>query len=657
MYLFQLFRSLLPLHNPIGFGASDFLELSIAAFLVAMVLAREWLEAAARRIAQKPVWAMLLLAILPAALRLALVPRYPVPTPSGADEFSQLLVADTDSHLRLANPPHPMSRFFEGIFTLQEPTYSSIFPLGQGITLALGRLLAGNPWGGVLLSVSVLCALCYWMLWAWTTPAWALAGGLMAISVFGPLSSWTNSYWGGAVSGIAGCLVFGSIPRLVAAGRMRYAILLGLGGALQLLARPLEAALLTLAIIPFLAPALRNRRVLKGIAVAVLVALPAVGLSLLQNKRIAGSWSVLPYMLSRYEYGVPASFTFQPNPVPHRELTAEQQLDYEAQAAKHGDGPETFGSYFGRYAGRARFYRFFFLAPLYAALPFFLASLGERRRLQVAAALLVFTLGVNFYPYFYPHYIAAAACLLLLAAVMALRRLSESPWGREAARLILFLCAAHFLFWYGLRALAPEPVVSAMASYETWDFINSGDPEGRIAINSQLTQSPGKQLVFVRYGPRHMFHTWIRNAADIDGARVVWAGDLGAAENEKLVRYYPERTAWLVEPDAHPPRVTPFQPAQPETPAISTFRPLPRSRNHRVRNRRAHRRNCRSRRCPKRKALSRFGARGSGFRDKAHQLTVRQLSWILERQPSILTPTRVEPAGEQSEILLPLPRR
>ncbi|HLK21292.1 MAG TPA: hypothetical protein VKT81_20215, partial [Bryobacteraceae bacterium] len=65
---------------------------------------------------------------------------------------------------------------------------------------------------------------------------------------------------------------------------------------------------------------------------------------------------------------------------------------------------------------------------------------------------------------------------------------------------------------------------------------------------------------FVRYSPRHMFQDeWVYNAADIDGSRVVWARDLGAEENEKLLRYYPGRTALLLESDLQRPQLSPYQ--------------------------------------------------------------------------------------------------
>src|SRR5580693_9462392 len=223
------------------FGPSDLLELTLAALLVLMaIVSRPWIEPVASRLAPKTGWCMLLLALLPVALRLALLPHHPVPSPDVYDEFGHLLVADTLLHFRLANPPHPLHQFFETYFVLQEPAYGSIFPIGQGLAIALGWTLFGHPWAGVALSIGALCALCYWMLRAWTTPGWALIGGLLAVIEFGPLNQWMNSYWGGGVSALAGCLVFGALPRLRENGHTRDAVLLGLGLAIQLLTRPFE---------------------------------------------------------------------------------------------------------------------------------------------------------------------------------------------------------------------------------------------------------------------------------------------------------------------------------------------------------------------------------------------------------------------------------
>ena len=40
MFLFDFFRSFLPLHNPIGFGAGDFIELALTALLVLLAFVR-----------------------------------------------------------------------------------------------------------------------------------------------------------------------------------------------------------------------------------------------------------------------------------------------------------------------------------------------------------------------------------------------------------------------------------------------------------------------------------------------------------------------------------------------------------------------------------------------------------------------------------------
>jgi hypothetical protein len=549
MYLFHVFRSFQPLLNPIGFGAGDFIELAVAAILVSLTLARARLISAARMLAERTGWSMLFLAVLPVALRLALFPHSPAPVPSAADDTSYLLLADTLSHFRLANPTHLFHRFFESTFILQEPTYGSIFPLGQGIFLALGRMLFGHPWAGVLLSEAGFSALCYWMLRGWMPPVWALVGGLLAVFEFGPLTYWMNSYWGGAVSAMAGCLVFGSLPRLQDGGRGRDAVLLGVGLGAQLLTRPYEGAFLILIAVVWMWGRLPTcGRLSIGLLLPLIAAL---ALTLSQNKAVTGSWTTLPYQLSRSQYGVPTTFTAEPNPVPQRGLTYEQQLDYQAQTQIHDT--ESHQPYAARLAERVRYGRFFLLPSLYVALPALLLCLRERRLLWVIGSIALLTAAVALYPYFYPHYIAAVTCLFVLLSVKALSRLP-----RPAAALLLMLAVAHFVFWYGVQALGDPQIYSALTPYESWDFINRGDPEGRIRIMKQLAQAPGKHLIFVRYGPLHPLLEWVSNAADIDQSRLVWALDLGAAENEKLRQYYPDRTAWLVEPDALPPRLTPM---------------------------------------------------------------------------------------------------
>ncbi len=568
-----LFRSLMPLENPIGFGPVDFIELALTLLLVLLALMwRPWIAPLAARLARMPVWCLALLAALPVVLRLALLRNHPVPTPDLYDEFGHLLVADTLRHWRLANPPHAMHRFFETFFVLQQPTYSSIYPIGNGLMLALGWTLLGLPWAGVLVSVAALCGLCYWMLRGWVTPGWALYGGILAVFEFGPLNQWTNNYWGGAFSAAAGCLVFGALPRLRNRGQLRDGVLLGLGLAMHGLSRPYESIFLVVGVGLFLlAGSWGTLR--RPLCVAGLVLLSALGITLLQNKRVTGEWTTLPYALSQYQYGVPAALTFQKPPVPHLQLTPQQELDYRMQANFH-PGADTLGSYLARMMFRIRYYRFYFYPPLYLALVAFLVSIRSYRWLWVALTCLVFALGINFFPAFQFHYLAAVVCLFLLMSVKGLERLSRLPHGKEAVRLIVFLCIAHFTFWYGAHLTDPD-----VLRFDVWDSINHQNPERRIEVAKEIAQMPGKLLVFVRYWPQHIFQDeWVYNGADIDGQRVVWARDLGDSENRQLEHYYGDRKYLLLEPDSRPPRLGPYQAeapaAPPQAPAAAPRHPL-----------------------------------------------------------------------------------
>jgi hypothetical protein len=73
-----------------------------------------------------------------------------------------------------------------------------------------------------------------------------------------------------------------------------------------------------------------------------------------------------------------------------------------------------------------------------------------------------------------------------------------------------------------------------------------------------LERLPGRQLVLVRYASnRDPYEEWVYNDADIDAAKVVWAHDMGSAQNQELIRYFPDRQVFLLEPDAKPPKLSP----------------------------------------------------------------------------------------------------
>lgn len=557
----------MPPDSAIGFAPADWLLVFLTVVLVgAALIWRPSVRRAFESFAQRRWTCMLLLFALPIVLRLLLLPHHPVPVPEIYDEFSHLLLADTLLHGRLANPPHPMHQFFETFFVLQEPTYSSIYPLGQALVLAFGRAISGTPWTGVLLMGGAFCAACYWMLRGWVLPGWALLGGIVAVMEFGPLCQWMNSYWGGSFAATGGSLVFGALPRLRLYWRPRDAILLGIGFGMHMLARQFESLLLLIAVLLFFAlyiPRLEGRKFLRSAGLAACAVSPVVCLILLQNKAVTHSWFLLPEQLSQYQYGVPASLTIERNPIPHIPLTPQQELDYRAQALTHGPGTDNLAKFLLRLEYRVRYYRFFFLPPLYIALIAFLFALVDRSLLWVAATLLIFALGTNLFPYLLVHYLAGVACLFVLVTVVGLRQLSRlrvrgSEVGLDIVRVLIALCFAQFLSWYVLH-LFEQPASYSVLQYETWDSINPGNAQRRSQVNAQLASMPGQLLVFVRYTPHHIYQDeWVWNSADIDLSRIVYARDLGPAENERLIHYYPKRRVLLLEPDLYPIRLSEY---------------------------------------------------------------------------------------------------
>src|SRR5581483_2245593 len=208
-----------------------------------------WLKGAEcllTRVARRRVLSCFVVALVALGLRIALLPVLPIPTPVFQDEYSYLLGGETLAKGRLANPTHPMWRFFETMHVNMQPAYASKYPPGQAVFLALGIRLFGHPWFGVWLSMGLLCGCICWMLQGWIPPKYALIGGLLAVLQLGVSTYWVNSYWGGAVGACGGALVLGALPRLAHRPSTKSAVAAVLGVSILANTRPFEGGVTVL---------------------------------------------------------------------------------------------------------------------------------------------------------------------------------------------------------------------------------------------------------------------------------------------------------------------------------------------------------------------------------------------------------------------------
>jgi hypothetical protein len=461
---------------------------------------------------------------------------------------------------------------FESFHIDQHPTYASMYPPMQGMVLAAGTRLAGRPWVGVWLASAVMCMAITWMLQGWLAPGWALLGGLLAALRLATYSYWINTYFGGASAAIGGALAIGAIPRILRNPRWTHAVVLATGIGVMLNSRPYEGSIASAGvIIAVAAGVLRDRWparvVVSQVAVPIGVALAAIACAMLYyNWRVFGSPFALPYTVNRATYAVAPVFVFQslgPEPSYRHEVMRQFYLGWEAGVFRV---VHSVPGYFHDLGEKWKSMVAFFLGPA-LLLPIVArpGALADRRiRIPVVIGAVV-GLGLIVEIFMLPHYLAPLTSVIYAVVVVAIEHLRGwKPRGRAVgllmSRAIPLICGATVVVMAVARLSGNNPVTVTGLDFVSPNF----GLRDRAALLARLEQKPGRHLVIVRYAPEHSVHLeWVYNDADIDAAKVVWAREMDAANNRRLLEYFRDRHAWLLEPDKTPPQVV-------EYPAVSS---------------------------------------------------------------------------------------
>ena len=429
----------------------------IAVIFALPQLGNRWFASVERvlgRLARRKELAVVCVGLATILIRLAILPLRPIPLPFLPDDFSLMLASDTFAHGRLANPTPVMWTHFESVHIDMLPTYMSMYFPAQGLVMAAGKILFGNPWFGVLISSALMCAALCWMLQAWLPPGWALLGGFLAMLRLGLFSYWINTYTGaGLIAGLGGALVLGALPRLMKTARFRYGLLLAIGIVLVAYTRPYEGLLLCLpvaAVLGHWALFGKNRP-----ALAVLVRRAAVPILLIvaagawlgyYDYRAFGSPTTLPYTVNRTTYAIAPYYVWQPQrPEPPYRQPGLRRFYYESEMKVYWK-VHSWSLFVPCTLVKVLTTVLFFAG--FAPLPplIMLRRVLHDRRMRFLVLCVVFLMaGMLIEIYLIPHYLAPFTAAFYAIGLQAMRHLrlwspEGKPVGLALVRLIVTVC-------------------------------------------------------------------------------------------------------------------------------------------------------------------------------------------------------------------------
>jgi hypothetical protein len=522
-----------------------------------------------RSFAQKRLRACVAVFLLSFFGRIALLPIEPFPPPRVQDEFSYLLASETFAHGRLTNPTPPQWHHFEAFQVLIQPTYMSKYGAAAPLFMAFGERFFGTPRVGVLLSMALAAASLCWMLQAYLPSEWALLGGLLAIVRMSWFSYFGNSYWGGSVAMLSGCLLLGAAARLARRPKPRYGLLMALALILLANSRPLEGALLSLPVCFYtLSVLLKKRATIRVLLPGLAVLLAGAILTGYYCYRVTGLFT-FPWITHWQRWGMAPPVLFgKPNYSVHYQFP--EQLIYNRDVDMFPyTNLKTRTDFPAEVAAKSVYQWLFFLFPALTLPLIGLIPTWRARKSRVLMYTLAFAcLGFISETWLQAHYFAVCTGILYLVLLNGLR------WMRvRGRRSVVWLKLMRGTLASIVIMAAVRLIVVPTAGFPTWaTWMNlDGQTPAWQDIHHIMESKTGKQLVIVRYGPDHLWQNdWINNGYDIPTQHVIWARDTEPGEsNLPLLCAFKDRQVWLLTPPEEgfippPDRTAPWNPAAAE---------------------------------------------------------------------------------------------